>query len=328
MIEISKIVEIRVKQQESEFQKINSTHLPRGADRLGESKRSTSKLKSDGKLMSLLMPELLGISEESPKWDERLVEYFGSLTVYIQNTLKLEVGHLYSINDPNREEDIKLLQKDNKLINSDESLANYVESNIPYERRILYGRPINSYDYLVYRIALEHGHVANNIKDVDASPRIRFYLYTDEEKAIQLKEEAESKRNLIKAQSIILSDDTVLSDVLWAYNLVKPNGNADKYKDDEKVIAIDRISKENPSWILSISTDKNLPLKAKIAKYIATGILYQLPGSDVITDGVNKDVTLGNQMIDVIRYFKDSSNTQVVNAYEMKYKSLIGKIDK
>jgi len=325
MKEVNREVELRVRQKETEFQKVNSSHLPRGPERLGESKRSTSILKSNGKLMELLMPELLGITYGSPSWESRLTQYFGALTAYVDNTKKLETGHRYTLNDPERQKYIDELVKNNKSITSDETLADYVESNINYDQRFLYGTPINKLDYLHYRVALEHGHVANNVEDVDSSNKIRFYLYTEQERKEKVKREAEVKRAIIKAQSKLMASDELLANAIWAYSLINPKGNVDLLSEDELTLEIERIAKNDPKWLIDASTDKDLELKAKVSKYVLKGILYQLPGSETIADGSNKDEILGNDIDAVITFFKNSDNSQKVNAYEMKYKNLLSK---
>lgn len=318
-------VELRVRQRETEFQKKNSSHLPRGPERLGESKRSTSILKSDNTLMELLMPELLGISPQSSTWDNRLVQYFGSLVIYVNNTLKLEVGHKYSISDPKREKFILELKEKHKSIKDDESLASYVESNIEYEHRILYGTPINKDDYIKYRIALVHSHVANNVEDVESSGKIRFYLYTEEERIEKIKRDAKVKRDIIKAQSILMSKDEILRSAIWAFSLEEPKGNVDKLSEDELTLELEHIATARPDWLIEAANDKDLDLKAKISKYVFKGVLYQLPASQSIVDGSNKEVILGNSIPEVISYFKNEDNAQVVNSYEMKYKTLSSK---
>lgn len=332
MIDISKEVQLRVRPIESVFHKINSSDLPRGPERLGESRRTTSILKSDGKLMSLLMPELLGISETVPEWEAKLASYFGSLIAYVHNTLTLEVGHSYTLLDVHRKNEINALVKDalkgNNEIKTDEQLAYYVESNIPYNDRILYGSPINKQDYLVYRIALLHSHVANSVKDVNASPKIRFYLYTEAERVESRKQEAKNIRTILKAQATILGKEGMVEDVLWAYSFILPQGDISAMGADDKMIALDVIAKKNPKWLIEASTDEHIAIKSKIRQYVEIGILYQLPLSESIVDNVEKEKTIGHNLLEVIRYFKDTKNIQQVNAYEMKYKSLVSKKNK
>jgi hypothetical protein len=325
MIEVNNQVELRVRQRESEFQKVNSSHLPRGPERLGESKRSTSILKSDNSLMELLMPELLGISAQSPTWDSRLVGYFGSLVIYVNNTLKLEVGYKYSLSDPRREKYIEELKNKHKSIKDDKSLADYVESNIDYKYRILYGTPINKEDYIKYRVALEHSHVANKIDYLDSSSKIRFYIYTEEEQIEKVKLEAKRKRSIIKAQSTIMSKDETLRDAIWAFSLIEAKGNVDKLLEDELIIELEHIATNYPDWLIDAASDNDLELKASIAKYVLKGVLYKLPASQTIVDGANKELVLGNSIPEVIEYFKNEDNSQTINSYEMKYKTLSSK---
>lgn len=323
MIEKSRKVQIRVRQMDSTFHKINSSHLPPGPERLGESRRSTSILKSDNKLMELVMPELLSISANSPKWDERLTEYFGSLTVHITNTKTLETGHKYTLSDPSRLTAINAIRKKVVAIKSDKDLAEYIEENIPYNQRFEYASPINKEDYIVYRVALEHGHVANKIELMESSPRIRFYLYTDAERMNAQKREAASMRTLITAQSTVMADDELLENILWAYTGVKALGDIDKMAEDKRLIELGRIAKDAPTWLIDMSKDKNIDLIATIRKYVSADVIHKLPGSETFVDGANRENALGNSMADVIRYFKDAKNAQVINSYAVKYKALV-----
>lgn len=326
MKEVSRVVELRVRNRETYFQKINSSHLPRGPERLGESKRSTSILKSNSILMKLLMPELLGITYGSPSWESRLSQYFGAMTIYVDNTKTLETGYSYSLNDPERQTNIDALVKANKSITSDEKLADYVESEIEdYKQRILYGTPINKLDYLQYRIALEHGHVANTIDDVESSGKIRFYLYTEQERKDRVKRDAEARRLTIKAQSDLMKSEDTLLNAIWSYSFIEPKGNVDNMDEDELTLELETIAKKNPRWVIEAASDKTLELKANIARYVLKGILYQLPASETIADGSDKDVIIGNNLNEVIRFFKNEDNSQKINAYEMKYKNLLNK---
>ena len=326
----SEIVKLINKPSASMFAKLNNKILPEEARALGESKRSTDGLTSDSNLMRLVMPSILGVSPDTVNvnWQERLFDHFAAMTVYIQHFLELEIGFQYDISDANREQFINALIKQAKdlhkiTIDTDDSLCDYVETYIPSFQKVLYGSPINAEQYLIYRVAYLHPHVANSISEVDKSSKIRFYLYTDAEVLKAKQDRALLRRAIIKYQAILLENEAKLDIFLWAYSYRHPLQGISEMSALDKEEALTNIIANNETAFLSVMKDKDAAIKAKIQQYIMFGIFYKVATTDTITDNDDKTHVIGTNLDECIVYFATPENKSKLSEYEIKYQSKI-----
>lgn len=238
---------------------------------------------------------ILGISPTSQEWDKAVRSYWANVSCEVPpgDGLKLQVGMAY---------------------NSEEDADN--EEN---------GTPLVLEDYILYRFALVHSRVANKAEDAYKSPKIEFYLYS-EEKALNdshslLKKKQEAYAEYLK----IATDESVISAIL---RLTKDSSDPDGKRyfqpsfmsRKQKDIAIEKVVVENPTHFLTLVKDKSLSTKAFIEECISEGKLTRLPNTDTIMYGDN--TTLGYNLGEAVAFLNDKKNIQILNTLTAQLKHL------
>ncbi len=320
------------KRNPSTFEKINNEIIGLDIQRLGSAMKPVNTMLSLGEELRMIMPVILATTPESTSsnWDELVAKYWHSLCIEIMSGgLELEIGFNFSIDDDKRKKYIDTLIADKK-ISTDKGLAEYVMGNINGKPNILetdkwkYGAPISPDQYLWWRYALINREVANTVLDLNKSPMIRFYLHSDEEqKEIKKKQLDISKRAIEMYNNIIVSDTSIkkinqLLHYLMQDQLVVLN----RMDDDEKQIKIIEFVKDKPQEFCTAALDKSLPLKVEILKYIDSGIFRKVAGTNLIVDGADSSVIIGDGMDDAVAFIKNDKNKEIIEQYRSKLKSL------
>lgn len=220
--------------------------------------------------MRICMPQLLGVKPEHQSWDDLHQKYWRNFSVPIPfegRELVLDIEYYKKPNDDT-----------------------------------IYWRPINTFDYVLYKYCLRYSAVANNYEDLNKSPKIRFYLEDlavtkkKKEAIINLKDDATLLR--LKLQD----DKTVLRNILYMFNILPYNeddGLSDKLKFAE-------LAENQPAKFLEYGNDKQLQAKSFIKRAIATGILTNPAGSGMIAK--NGEV-LGNNLDEAVVFLSDPKNS-------------------
>jgi len=163
--------------------------------KIGSSISAVNNLLANGDELKVLMRTVLGVdpNSNSSNWDKIVRNYWDSLSVDVHpNGKNLEIGFIYDLDDPERKSSIAKLKNDVKSINNDTALKDYVTGfskegrpNVPDNKKYLYAQPINPQDWLLYRYCVGidgkgYRDVANDLKSVENSPHIRFYIFDEE----------------------------------------------------------------------------------------------------------------------------------------------------
>lgn len=329
---VSRIVRIEWKYNPSAFEKMNKEVLSEPHRKVGSGITAVNKILVQSEMLRFLMPIILGTDPSSDKvnWDAIVKNYWDSLSVDVPDGGKtLETGFEFSLDDIKREKFIQKLVKDNN-IKSDEDLASFVmgykgdKPNVVEEEKWKYGNPINVEDYLLWRYVINYRPVANSVKDVNKSPNIRFYLYTQEERDVAKKATMKLKQAALNEYMKFVQNASIddYNDVL---SLLTPDSIKDivKEKDlDEKQSVIMETATSNPKHFIEIIQDKSLKTKSTIQRMISFGILKQLSGSTVIVESADPTVTVGNNMDEAINFFNNEKNKVKLNELTAKYKAI------
>lgn len=245
------------------------------------------------------LPQLIGIQPTSDKWDKESREYWANISKTIPPSekdgsggLKLEVGRIYSSQE---DEDF--------------------DSNTNDETKKR-GKLISVPDYVLWRYCLLYNRVANNIEDINASPKIDFYLYSKEE-------EVKAKKSIFKIQQqanlLLYSKLAERQWVDWVLRLfVSADKNSkvfikdlDKLTEDEKDILLKETYVDKyPERFIGIGTDKSLEIKAFIELCVIKGTLTRLPNTDTIQMG---DTTIGNSLSEAVGFLTNPKNAKTMD---------------
>ncbi len=175
------------------------------------------------------------------------------------------------------------------------------------------GTPLNIMDYIKYRFALAHPHVALTKDEMDSDFGKRFYIQDlsrdDKVKNNKIQLNKDADKEFIKLSSNIKSMKRVLR--------LLSNTNPDRMTEEQVENALYEIKGKNPKKFLRIATDKNLELKAEVNEMISAGVLRKIGNQVIYIDEV-----LGDDMDDTVVYLKDKKNSGTLTILRAKLKEL------
>jgi hypothetical protein len=173
--------------------------------------------------------------------------------------------------------------------------------------------PLSIMDYIKYRFALKHPHVAMTKEEMDSDFNKRFYIQdlTRDDKVknneIQVKKDAD--KEFIK----ISSNEKSMKRVLRLMSSTNP----DRMTLEQIENALYELKNSNPKKFVRIATDKNLELKSEIEEMVSAGVLRKI-GNQIIFI----DETLGDTTEDTVIYLKDKKNSGKLTLLRAKLKEL------
>ncbi len=180
------------------------------------------------------------------------------------------------------------------------------------------GKPINPFEYMLYRYCLVYGDVANERALVSKTNKIRFYLHSDSDIRQEKKDKQDTTRTRVKLLLQVTESIEDMENLLYAMNLGNniPEDDVDLYEFVEKQ------SFARESEFIKVANNKNLKTIGTIEKYIFGGILTRSEGSQIIYNPTNMDNPIGHNMDEAVRYFKLQANASVVSELKVRYKNL------
>lgn len=313
----NKGIELLWKITSSDFYKKNIDSFAELTRPFGSATNAVKTLMSHSEELKVILKPILGVNPESvtSNWDALCKEYLDGIDFQVPKSgIKLEIGFTYDITSPRCERYIAPLKAAHKEIITDKLLADYVENNVEEDEKYKYGEPINHDHYIIYRYALLHPHVSNDMDTVDKSANIRFLLRKEIDIAKARKDKYANDIKVMNVFMEVAADPTRVIDVL---NLdSKWNSDMDA---DDCLISLKELSVQYPEKFMRLATDPNLKAKAKIERYILAGLLNRIPNSSIIRDGQNPELILGNTMDEVITFMVNDKNKPLVTEYDAKY---------
>lgn len=311
----------------NEFSKKNLKVLPIGANKIGSAMNSIKAMTVRSDMMASMMPDILGVSSNAPEFTRAVANWWDSLAVNVADTGKpLEIGFIYDLRDSERVKAINELKgaddKPKKFV-TEQQLADYVESYIKEEDKWLYGKPINSADYLLWRYCLVYKAVANDPSNetIIKSNDIRFYIHNESDIKTAEKKQFEVRTKAGAIYFDVISDPAKVKEYLFALN-----HGATAIMTDElgRAKILEEIYLKQPQLLVDAKTDKQLSRKAYIEECIIHGILRRLPNSTVIVNA-SDNISIGNDMKDAIAFISAESNAKIANEIEGRLRASIKK---
>lgn len=173
------------------------------------------------------------------------------------------------------------------------------------------GAPENSLDYISYKWAIKHRHVADSKEAMDSHKR--FYIYDPKkallERSIEIKLRREADKEYIKMTGNI----SKMRRVLRVLNKV----DSEKISELEVENSLYEAKNKQPKKFLKVVTDKNLDLKAEIEELITANIIRKIGNQHIYGEE-----TIGENITDTIIYFKNKKNSGAINAIRAELKTV------
>lgn len=240
-----------------------------------------------GELESIIMPSIVNISHNAPEFKKSVDEYwsFFGLPVPADEEvlpkhkmgipIKIQV-HVVGAVLKNRIERETSTEKKMEYIN--EALVTPISATTSNKRATLLDDSIS--DFLLLNYCLKYSRVANSFVDIEASPKIEFYIY-EKANAIKAQDTLVKNRSLaMKLYESLTNDEKKIDSVLLAFK-----ENPTSYEDAlEKLLKIDELynkSNETVTFFIGVASDKNWETKYLIHLAVSKGKLNNPTNSSV-----------------------------------------------
>lgn len=164
-------------------------------------------------------------------------------------------------------------------------------------------------DYVLFQYCIKSSSVANRPSDMNKSPKISFYLYSE---AIETKVKYNTLLLEQKAMAKFINviEDEAVVDAL----LVMFEQDLKLFKDaPSKHLALDACIKADPKSFLIFAEDKNLKVKALLGKAVRLDIVNKPMHSDNYYYGDNNETILGSNLNEAVLFLLDGKNAQITN---------------
>ena len=175
------------------------------------------------------------------------------------------------------------------------------------------GSPISIMDYLKYKFALKHPHVALTKNEMDTEHGKRFYIQDlsreDKVKNTQIQFKKDADKEFIKLSSNPKNMKRVLR--------LLSSSNPDRMTDEQVENALYEIKNSKTKKFLKIAQDKNLELKAEIEEMVTASVLRKIGNQIIFIDEV-----LGDTLDDAVVFLKDKKNSGTLTILRAKLKEL------
>ena len=175
------------------------------------------------------------------------------------------------------------------------------------------GMPIKIDDFIKYRFALKHPHVALTKDEMDKDFGKRFYIQdlTRDDKVknnkIQLRKDAD--KMFIKSSENVKNMKRILRLIASV--------NPDRLTDDQIENQLYEIKDKDPARFLKIAADKNLEIKAEIEEMVTAGVMRKIGNQIIFIDDIIGD-TLDNAVV----YLRDKKNSSTLTILRAKLREL------
>ena len=175
------------------------------------------------------------------------------------------------------------------------------------------GSPVSIMDYLKYKFALKHPHVALTEEEMNADFNKRFYIQDlgreDKVKNTHIQFKKDADKEFIK----LSGDPKNMKRVLRLMS----NTNPERMTDEQVENALYEIKNSKTKEFLKIAKDKNLEVKAEIEEMVTASVLRKIGNQIIFIDEV-----IGDTLDDAVVFLKDKKNSGTLTVLRAKLKEL------
>jgi len=171
--------------------------------------------------------------------------------------------------------------------------------------------PLSIDDYIKYRFAIKHPHVAPTKDDMLSNNR--FYLHDPMKdqmvKATKVRLKKDADKEYIKASSEVVTIDRLLR--------LLSESKPETLTLEQKETLLYELKDKDPARFIKVARDKNLKLKAEIEEFVSAGVLRKIGNQLIYIDEV-----IGENMENTIVYMKDKKNSGTLTILRAKLKEV------
>ena len=174
------------------------------------------------------------------------------------------------------------------------------------------GKPFNTDNYLKYRFALKHPHVA--ITKDDLTGKQRFYIHDENRDILKKNATIQVKKDADKEFIKVSSDTKKMARILR----IMSDTNPATLTNEQLENTLYSLKDSEPKKFYRIATDKNLDLKSEIEELVSANIVRRIGNQVIYIDDV-----IGETLEDAIVYLKDKKNSGTLTILRAKLKEAI-----
>lgn len=170
------------------------------------------------------------------------------------------------------------------------------------------GDPVNVMDYVKYKFALSHPHVAKDAEQLGSSRMYRYYIYDE---AVELEEDYQDLEYRKKAykEFIKLVDNEKRMDMVVRLYFENPA----KMDFKRKELFLENMLEENPYTFFNTVTNKDLETQAFIEECISLEVIRKIGNSLLIGDE-----KIGDSMEEAVLFLKDKKNSSTLTTLKAR----------
>lgn len=312
------------------YRKANDKVLPKRKDFIGSSIQASRILSANKKEVDTYFPNIIGLSPTDPNFVMRVKQYLNNIRIPVD-----ELGRTFDISfHYNHASDYWKIKEAEDTIEQNYQACNkqdinklrealkdkIVKLNALEATKYKLGYPINVDDYLMYRHCLLYNDVAKDMALINVDTNIRFYFKDDQKEADKLRkyriEVNKAKTNYVAC----LADDVLFDAVYTQYCVINNMPVISSLAENklDKEIKLDRFSADEPIKFNKIFNNKDIKLISTIEMLIARGELIRSQYNQNISSSEGEFI--GANMNEVVAWFKNPANANMVDAYKKKLK--------
>lgn len=280
--------------------------------KIGSSIRHKAPLSGlDPEEEKIYLPSIIGTNDKDNMWNAKVQEYW--------NNISENVPADGTTTDPFPGRVIEFTIE----FNSKED-ADAFKSAVSFEEKAKIAKKglciSGISDYILFRYCLEYGRVANTAKDVNKSPKIRFYLYSKTTETVLAHQKMTLKLSANDAFSKVIMEPALVNALLRMFKQLPEVFETD----DDRHMALFSFVESDPSNFLKYYNDKNIKVKATILKAVEKQIINNPANTDSYYYGDNQEIFLGSTLDDAVIWFKhatEGTNLEVKETIKSRLKA-------
>ncbi len=173
------------------------------------------------------------------------------------------------------------------------------------------GNPINLMDFIRFKFACAHPHVAEDEAAIKTNRTYKYFVYDTEIEKVKKLSNVKKRKEAYKEFIKLTADEAKVNQLLMVY------GYSPKTMDDaQKEITLENELEGNPNQFLSYAKDKNIQHQAFIQDCISNGILRRVGNTYL-----NGDENIGDSLEAAVLYLKDKKNSEVYTTLKARLKT-------